>query len=45
VFRQRLLPIRAALHRSKRLLAIAPHQPAYSAGRFGQAHAVKDGEA
>ena len=39
---QGLLPIRAALHRSKHLLAIAPHQPACSTGRFGQAHAVKD---
>src|SRR5579871_5717841 len=42
---QGFLPIGRSLHCSKHLLRIAPHKPACSAGRFGQAHPVKDGEA
>ena len=45
VYCQSLLPIGRSLHRSKHLLGIAPHKPACSTGRFGQAHSVKDGEA
>jgi hypothetical protein len=45
VYCSSLLPISRPLHRSKHLLGIAPQKPASSTGRFGQPHAVKDGEA